>query len=166
MIEIIIFAGVMFALGFGFAKLDDSVQAARQTITCRCGASFARNVIIVESADRQRLIDLLTENCGVCRSNRSIPNPQPPTPNRKGLLMLRVELYECHRCGGLIPRENCAVVRHADHVDRYFYCDFCRIGWEVAEYPDGDVLALDFHERTEPLNFQRFLDRLRDARAA
>ena len=80
--------------------------------------------------------------------------------------MMTTALQECPRCGGAINRENFAVVEHSDRIDRFMACEFCCVGWEWSEYPDGEVQPLDFHERTEPRAFGKFLQRLEDARAA
>jgi len=80
--------------------------------------------------------------------------------------MLRVELHQCPQCEGVIDRQHFAQVEFVDRVDEHLYCDFCGRGWEVSRYRDGDFFVLDFNERTEPINFGKFLQRLEDARVA
>ena len=80
--------------------------------------------------------------------------------------MLALDLQNCPRCGGVIAREHHAIARHSDRIDHWLHCDFCGIGWETSEYSDGDILALDYRRRTEPVAFGRFLQRLEDARCA
>jgi hypothetical protein len=80
--------------------------------------------------------------------------------------MMRSETHSCPICGGAVNVEHYAVTRQPDREDRFLYCEFCERGFECSLYPDGDVLALDFVRRTEPVNFGKFLQRLEDARAA
>ncbi len=80
--------------------------------------------------------------------------------------MLSDKTFECPRCQGAIARENFAVRRNDYFIERYLLCDFCGYGVETTECGDGEVFTVDYLARTEPKNFQRFLDRLADARAA
>jgi endogenous inhibitor of DNA gyrase (YacG/DUF329 family) len=80
--------------------------------------------------------------------------------------MLTHELHECPRCESPVPREDYARVRIDDRTDEFMHCPFCGYGLEVSRYSDGAIYVLDYQERTEPVNFGRFLQRLEDARAA
>ena len=80
--------------------------------------------------------------------------------------MLTCDIHFCPCCEGAIHPENYAVVRFEDRVDTYMYCEFCHWGLERTAYEDGDVFQLDFRQRTEPVNFDRFLERLEEARVA
>ena len=80
--------------------------------------------------------------------------------------MLSDRTYECPRCGGAIDLENFSEVRLDDRIDRFLRCEHCDVGWESSQYANGDLYVLDYHERTEPVNFGKFVQRLEDARAA
>ena len=80
--------------------------------------------------------------------------------------MLAHDLHECPRCESPVARD-CYARKPCDGcVEEFLHCDFCGYGLEVARYPDGAVYVLDYQERTEPVNFGRFLQRLENARAA
>jgi len=80
-----LFAVVLVALFFGvvyaLACLGDRAERGTRTIRCRCGSCVARNVIIVDRVDEQRLRDALSENCPGCRS---LPEPKTDARSAKG----------------------------------------------------------------------------------
>ena len=80
--------------------------------------------------------------------------------------MLLTPIHECPQCGSALPREDCPVVKVPGRETHYFNCEFCGFGIELDLYPDGEIFYLDFYERTEPKNYGKFLQRLKDARAA
>ena len=80
--------------------------------------------------------------------------------------MLRRDLQTCPHCDGTIPREDFVTAQFPGREDTFIYCEFCGIGQEISVYDDGQVLPLDYHERTEPVAFGKFLQRLEDARVA
>lgn len=80
--------------------------------------------------------------------------------------MLKTEIHECPRCSGAISRESYAEKRVDDRTDKYLRCEFCGYGVEVSQYDSGEVYAVDFQERTEPVNYGKFLQRLESARVA
>lgn len=80
--------------------------------------------------------------------------------------MLDATVHCCPRCGGAIAREAYATRRLPDRVDQFMLCEFCGIGFERSLYPDGDIFALEYHERLEPVCFGKFCQRLADAHAA
>ena len=81
-------------------------------------------------------------------------------------MSLLVELQECPRCGGTIPRQDLVRQELPDRVDWYCLCEFCGAGIELSEYPDGTIFPLTYHARTEPDCFAKFLQRLAEARVA
>ena len=86
--------------------------------------------------------------------------------------MLDETLHDCPRCDSPVPREHYARTRVrardlcSSRTDEFLWCEFCGYGIEVSRYPDGEVFAVDFQERTEPVNFGKFLQRLELARVA
>ena len=80
--------------------------------------------------------------------------------------MLATEIQHCPRCGGAINRENNVTAKRDHYDDRFLHCEFCGVGWESSVYADGDWSMLDFNERTEPVQFGKFLQRLEAARVA
>ena len=80
--------------------------------------------------------------------------------------MLIVEIQECPKCGGAVDAEHVAVVELEDRRDEFFLCAFCGYGIEQSVYRDNTVQRLDFVERTEPIQFALFVERLRKAVAA
>jgi len=73
------FSLVMFALGFILARLSETVRGIRQTVTCRCGATVARDILIVDPSDVDSIRDTLSENCLACHS-RAIVHSQSEEP--------------------------------------------------------------------------------------
>lgn len=82
--------------------------------------------------------------------------------------MIAPPIHQCPECSGAYDVENCAYDSNGDSgsTDWYFLCAFCRVGWEISVYHDGERFALDYHENTEPDNYQEFVKRLEAARAA
>jgi len=80
--------------------------------------------------------------------------------------MLDQKIHECPRCESPVPREHFASRKLEHRVDEFLYCEFCGYGVELSRYPDDGVFALDFQEKTEPVNFGKFLQRLELARVA
>jgi len=76
-------------------------------------------------------------------------------------------IQQCSRCHGLIARENFAVIDKPACVETLLLCEHCDCGVEaVFEKVDGDLrlaFHVDYQQRTEPVNFGRFIQRLRDA---
>jgi hypothetical protein len=79
---------------------------------------------------------------------------------------MTVDISTCPNCGGAIPREHSAEIRTHWYTETLIYCEFCERGWEFSASRDGEFLSLDYHARTEPVNFGRFLERLDRARVA
>ena len=66
---------LMLVLGLlGVAALDE-VDRHRHTITCDCGHSVARDVIVIDEVDARRIARTLTEGCQVCRVRAAKRNP-------------------------------------------------------------------------------------------
>lgn len=80
--------------------------------------------------------------------------------------MLVSGIHCCPRCDGAVDRKHHTMVKVADRVDRFLYCAFCGLGWETSTYDDGDIFVLDHVEKTEPVDFGNFLQRLEAALAA
>ncbi len=84
---------------------------------------------------------------------------------------MRNEIQMCPNCDGAINVEDNVEVRIVvdgalDRTDRFVVCDFCGIGKEKSIYPNGHSLMLDFHRKTEPTQYGKFLGRLEAARVA
>ena len=80
--------------------------------------------------------------------------------------MLSPNPQQCPICTGAINRENSTVVHLLDRTVEAMLCEYCKIAWLVETYEDGEVFSLEFHERTEPACFEKFVEELEDARAA
>ncbi len=71
--------GIIFAVGitlFSFAVALVRGQFAVCSISCNCGSSNARQVMILgefDAVEEARLCQLLTENCPSCRHRRTHP---------------------------------------------------------------------------------------------
>ena len=81
-------------------------------------------------------------------------------------MSLTMNVHECPKCGGSIERKNFAERRFVDRVDKFLRCEFCGYGIECSQYHSGELYALDFQERTEPVSYGKFLQRLESARVA
>ena len=75
MIELLAFAAVIVFLGLGLPWLFADVRRSR--VSCRCGASKTDDAVIFEPSDVERIRDILTENCPICRTRRSGPQTRP-----------------------------------------------------------------------------------------
>lgn len=75
-------------------------------------------------------------------------------------------IQQCPHCNGAIPREEFVTAELDDREIVFQHCTFCQIVTETEKYDDGQVFALDYHQRTEPKSYSNCLIRMDEARAA
>jgi len=80
--------------------------------------------------------------------------------------MQRSSLQQCPQCGGAIASHHYTEQRYDTHVDRFLHCDHCDLVVECSDYHDGTRYRLDYHARTEPINYGKALARLEAASLA
>jgi len=77
---------------------------------------------------------------------------------------------ECPQCGATLSAEHFAKEVLPKHEVTLLHCEFCSHGWETLWKEQGGVLheqyTLEFDAKRDAVDYGKFLQRLKDRRAA